>query len=180
MSSFKITDLIAGIKTKFQQLTEERNKYELAFKQLVADMSDDMKCLDSCDSYAHDDACPHVHPDVAFAKLRAELRETKQLFNVCSNTELYQRTVDLPMWRERTKTAETREANMVVLYEESEAEAERLRVIAGDMCHISYNIPRWAATILEERGGHEDIVVRLKEHADNATKFKTALEKEKT
>lgn len=47
-------------------------------KQLLKDTTDGMECLESCDSYGHDDLCPVAHPEIAWRKLREENEQLKK------------------------------------------------------------------------------------------------------
>ena len=49
-----------------------------ARKQIIADVFDDMECLPSCDDYGHDDECPAVYANKAFASLRRQLAEAQE------------------------------------------------------------------------------------------------------
>jgi len=42
-------------------------------KQCVKDTCEDMECLPSCDSYAHDECCPVANPIHAWRQLKAEV-----------------------------------------------------------------------------------------------------------
>ena len=42
------------------------------------------------------------------SSLEIELSNTKQFFKACSDSEFHQRTVDLPVWRDRAEKAENR------------------------------------------------------------------------
>jgi predicted metal-binding protein len=41
-------------------------------RQFVKDVSEDMVCLTTCDSYGHDELCPFAHPIEAWRKLKEE------------------------------------------------------------------------------------------------------------
>jgi len=46
-------------------------------EKLAKDISEDMACLPSCNSFAHDDICPFAHPALAWRTLRQQLADVK-------------------------------------------------------------------------------------------------------
>jgi hypothetical protein len=48
---------------------------EKQLEQFLKDVSDDMECLPSCDSVAHDELCPKTNTVVAWRQLRDEIAE---------------------------------------------------------------------------------------------------------
>ena len=47
-------------------------------KQCVKDTCEDMECLPSCDSYAHDECCPVANPIHAWRQLKAEVERLRK------------------------------------------------------------------------------------------------------
>jgi len=62
--------------------------------------------------------------------------------------------------------------------EAAKEKLNKLADISRSLCYIAYNIPDWAANVLEARGStHKDVVSRLRDHATAAAKLKDAMEK---
>lgn len=55
-------------------------------RQFAKDVSDDMECLDTCDSYGHDDLCPVANPVEAWRQLRQEKAELVEALETLRNT----------------------------------------------------------------------------------------------
>lgn len=62
---------------KESQLDEMRRENQ-NLKQLVKDTCDDMECLPGCNSLAHDEQCPVVHPMEAWRALRRREQQLEE------------------------------------------------------------------------------------------------------
>ena len=47
-------------------------------RTFLADTTEDMECLDGCDSYGHEEDCPVVNPFAAWRNLRTKLEKAEQ------------------------------------------------------------------------------------------------------
>ena len=63
-------DMVYDILRDWKEEVEELNHKMEIYKQYLADTSEDMECLEGCDSYGHEDDCPVTNPMAAFRKLR--------------------------------------------------------------------------------------------------------------
>jgi len=63
-------DMVYDILRDWKKEVEELNHKMEIYKQYLSDTSEDMECLEGCDSYGHEDDCPVANPMAAFRKLR--------------------------------------------------------------------------------------------------------------
>ena len=79
------------IMDKLPALVDENDLLE----QCVKDTCEDMECLPSCDSYAHDECCPVANPIHAWRQLKAEVERLAECEEVASriNADLRQELV---------------------------------------------------------------------------------------
>jgi hypothetical protein len=62
----------------WKELTDKLAECEAKLQQFAADTTEGFDCLPTCDSTAHDEACPVAHPVEAWRVLRERLAECER------------------------------------------------------------------------------------------------------
>ena len=81
---------VQSLRTQLEQQDARLAEYQREFcaatdagelarmRQYFHDTSDDMQCLEKCDSYGHEELCPVTNAMAAFRQLRAQLEEKER------------------------------------------------------------------------------------------------------